>query len=483
MERISVSGLTDYEQGVLDRLIQQLDKKRPRNLTRSLYYDGKHVEKWLGSVVPQRYFRLGLTMGWAAKSVDLLTRRCNLDGFTWADGDITALGSDIIWRDNHLGAEVNQSLTASCKHSTAFLAVTAGIEADGEPPVLVHGLDALNCTGLWNPRKRALDAAVAVTDYDDEGPSALTLFLSDLTIGAAKDRTRWAVNARSQHYLGVPVEALPYRPQLGRPFGASRISRPLMAAQNAATRTLIRMEAQSDAFSLPQLFLLGADASVFKNEDGTPNEAFRSAIGSLNGIPDDQELLDEGNSLARAQIHQISASSPQPHIDTMRQMAQIAASETNVPEIYFGVSDKANPTSADALFIHDLPLINEAEGAMDDWTPAVQRTQLRALQALNGLPSVPDEWKSLRPKWRSPAYESRAAAADAGVKLASQVPGLADTEVGLEMLGMTPDQVERFKAERRRNAGRSLVESLIATPAPPAQNVTPQVAADAAGRG
>ena len=96
MERISVSGLTDYEQGVLDRLIQQLDKKRPRNLTRSLYYDGKHVEKWLGSVVPQRYFRLGLTMGWAAKSVDLLTRRCNLDGFTWADGDITALGLSLI---------------------------------------------------------------------------------------------------------------------------------------------------------------------------------------------------------------------------------------------------------------------------------------------------------------------------------------------------------------------------------------------------
>ena len=198
---------------------------------------------------------------------------------------------------------------------------------------------------------------------------------------------------------------------------------------------------------------------MFKNEDGTPNEAFRSAIGSLNGIPDDQELLDEGNSLARAQIHQISASSPQPHIDTMRQMAQIAASETNVPEIYFGVSDKANPTSADALFIHDLPLINEAEGAMDDWTPAVQRTQLRALQALNGLPSVPDEWKSLRPKWRSPAYESRAAAADAGMKLASQVPGLAETEVGLEMLGMTPDQVERFRAERRRTSGAEVLRN------------------------
>lgn len=466
IDRIVVAGLTDYEQGILDRLLQQLESKRPRNLTRSLYYDAKHVEKWLGSVIPARYYRLGLTMGWSAKSVDLLTRRCNLDGFTWADGDLESLGSDIVWRDNHLGAEVNQSLTASCKHATAFLAVSHGVEADGEPPVLVHGLEALNCTGLWNGRKRGLDAAVAVTERDDEGPTELTLFLPNLTIGAAKDRGRWAVTSRSEHYLGVPVEPLPYRPQLGRPFGASRISRPLMAAQNSATRTLIRMEAQSDAFSLPQLFLLGADASVFKNADGTPNGEFRSAVGTMLGIPDDQELLDEGNNLARAQVQQISAASPQPHIDTMRQMAQIAASETNVPEIYFGVSDKANPTSADALFIQDLPLINESEGAMDDWSPAIQRTQLRSLQALNGLEVVPDAWKSIRPKWRSAAYESRAAAADAGMKLASQVPGLAETEVGLEMLGMSSEQIVRFKAERRRTAGAEVLRNAAALARP-----------------
>lgn len=460
MERIVVDGLSDFEQGVLDRLVEQLDKKRTRNLMRSLTYDGKRTVRQVGTMIPDQYYRLGLVMGWPAKAVDLLTRRCNLDGFTWTDGDLDSLGAAAIWRDNHLGAEINRALTASCKHSTSFLAVSHGIETHGEPPVLIHGLDALNCTGLWNERKRALDAAMAITGRDDEGPAELTLFMPNLTINATRGRGGWSVDARQGHSLGVPVEPLPYRPQIGRPFGASRITRPLMAAHSAAARTLIRLEAQSDAFSLPLLLLLGADESVFLNPDGTPNKAFQSTFGAMLGVPDDQELLDEGNNLARAGVQQISAASPKPHIDTMRQWAQIAAAETNVPEIYFGVSDKANPSSADALFIQDLPLITEAEGAMDDWSPAIQRTMVRALQAANRLDETPAEWLTLKPKWRSARYESRAAMADAGAKQIASLPWLGETEVGLEMLGLDASQIERALSERRRAQAVALTKTL-----------------------
>ena len=459
-DRIVVVGLTDYEQGVLDRLMKQLDAKRPRNLLRTLHYDGKTVVKAVGTIIPDAYWHLGLLMGWPAKAVDLLTRRCNLEGFTWVDGDLGSLGVSEVWRDNHLGAEVNRALTASCTHATSFLAVSHGDPSAGEPAALVHGLDALNCTGLWNVRSRSLDAAVAVTERDDDGPSALALFLPNLTILASKSTGRWLVTSRDTHHLGVPVEALPYRPQLGRPFGASRITRPLIAAHKAAARTLVRLESSSDVYSQPLLALLGADSSVFTNADGTPNKAFRSTVGSALGIPDDQELLDEGNNLARASIQQIAASSPKPHIDTLRQWAQVAAAETNVPEIYFGVSDKANPSSADALFIQDLPLITEAEGAMDDWTPAIQRTMLRALQAASDLEEVPDEWRTLMPKWRSPRYESRAAMADAGAKQIAALPWLGETEVGLEMLGLDASQIERALSEKRRAQAIMLTKSL-----------------------
>jgi hypothetical protein len=31
-----------------------------------------------GGIVPEQYYRLGLVLGWSAKAVDALGRRCNL---------------------------------------------------------------------------------------------------------------------------------------------------------------------------------------------------------------------------------------------------------------------------------------------------------------------------------------------------------------------------------------------------------------------
>ena len=85
IEKIRVDGLNDFEQGVLDSLMVNLEAKRPRNLLRTLYYDGKSTVCAVGSMIPERYYQLGLLMGWPAKAVDMLARRCNLDTFVWAD--------------------------------------------------------------------------------------------------------------------------------------------------------------------------------------------------------------------------------------------------------------------------------------------------------------------------------------------------------------------------------------------------------------
>jgi hypothetical protein len=49
---------------------------------------------------------------------------------------------------------------------------------------------------------------------------------------------------------------------------------------------------------------------------------------------------------------------------------------------------------------------------------------------------VPAEWATIQPKWRDPRFLSRAAAADAGMKQLTAIPWLAETEVGLELLGL-----------------------------------------------
>ena len=475
-----VSGLSGDDQAVFSANIAQLNEKQPRNSLRRVYYEFRNVVQRLGNVVPPQYYQAAQALGWSAKAVDLVARRCNLDGFSWPGGDIDSLGSSLLWDQNRMRQTVSMAMTASLVHATSFLIVTKG--AAGEPEVLVHAKDALSCTGLWNARTRSLDSALSITQLStsDNEPVEVVLYLPNLTVTCERATNgQWSVADRQVHNLGVPVEPLVYRPQVWRPFGASRISRPVMSSQDAAMRSLVRMEGNADVYAFAQMILLGADSSNFKNPDGTLKEAWQVALGRIFSLPDIKELAEDGNSLGRASVQQFSAQSPQPHIDLYRQHAQKFSSETSIPTIYLGVDDKANPTSADALFIQDLPLIEESEGATDDWAPALSRTWQRVLQCAQGLDSIPDEWHSLVPTFRSPAYVTRAAAADAGTKIAAAIPGFADTEVGLEMMGLTPSQIDRFLSEKRRNAGRGVLDALRAQAASP--QLTPPADGDVVG--
>ena len=119
-------------------------------------------------------------------------------------------------------------------------------------------------------------------------------------------------------------------------------------------------------------------------------------------------------------------------------------------------------------------LIGEAEGATDDWSTPVRRAVVRGLAIQNGLTEVPAEWLSIEPRWRSPVFLSRAAEADAGAKQVAAYPALADTEVGLELLGLDRQQIERVMAERRRLNGRATLDALrsqAGSPALPVPNV------------
>jgi hypothetical protein len=42
-----------------------------------------------------------------------------------------------------------------------------------------------------------------------------------------------------------------------------------------ALRTLIRMEGHADTYSFPEMWMLGADESIFKNPDGTQKASGR----------------------------------------------------------------------------------------------------------------------------------------------------------------------------------------------------------------
>jgi hypothetical protein len=450
-EKITVPGLRDDEDRTLNLLAEQLDAKKRRNELRSAYYDGKRAIESIGGVIPPQYGQIGIALGWAAKGVDGLARRCNLDKFVWTDGDLDALGMPLLEDSNFLLSEIAQARTDSLIHGVSYLVTTRG--ADNEPAALVHARDALSATGEWSVRRRRLDNLLSVTSRKDNKITGFVLYLDGLTITADHTDGKWEVE-RSTHSFGVPAEPLVYRPRSSRRMGKSRITRPLMSHQDSALRALVRLEAHMDIYTIPKT-------------------SWQIALARAFGIPDS---LDQQQDNQRADVKQFSAESPEPHLADLNALAKLAARETDLPDADFALSDMANPTSEGSYIAGRDNLIAEAEGAMDDWSISIRRSVTTALAIQNGESSIPESWAAIDTKWRSPLYLSRSAAADAGSKQIGAAPWLADTEVGLELLGLDEQQIRRALAEKQRVTGRDVVAAL-------ANRTTSQGAADAVSTG
>jgi hypothetical protein len=227
----------------------------------------------------------------------------------------------------------------------------------------------------------------------------------------------------------------------------------MMGLQDAATRELARREGHMDVFSYPEFWLLGADESSLMNGDGTQMTVWQARMGRIKGLPTIK--MPPFRRMGRADVKQFPAASPDSHWSDINGLAKLFAREASLPDTAVAISGLSNPTSAESYDASQYELIAEAEGAVDDFTPALRKSYVRALAMLNkvAIDEIPDDWKSIDAQWRDPRYQSRAAQADAGMKQLSAAPELAGTEVGYELLGLTPQQVKRAMADKRRAGG------------------------------
>ncbi|QMU97835.1 phage portal protein [Microbacterium esteraromaticum] len=457
---LRIPGLDDDETVTLNLLAKQLQEKQAHNKRRSDLYDGKQALRQVGTVIPPQYYRLGLALGWAAKGVDGLARRCNLERMVWPDGDLDSLGYQELEDSNFLLSELAQGRTDSLIHGLSYLITTKG-EGD-EPAALVHAKDALNATGEWNNRKRRLDNLLSVTSRERDRITGFVLYLDGETINADIVDGKWQVD-RQEHPWHVPVDPLVYKPRTSKRMGRSRITRAAISHQFAALRALVRLEGHMDIYTIPQLILLGASDRIFKNADGSYKASWQIALGRALGIPD--AVDDEGTPIegGRADVKHIPAQSPEPHLADLNALAKLTAREYDLPDSAFALTDMANPTSADSYNASREDLIAEAEGATDDWSVPIRRAVTRALAIQNGVTEIPDDWASITTEWRSPVYLSRAAQADAGAKEIASLPEwVKETTVAMRRLGWSQQDIDLALQERRQSVGRQSAAALIA---------------------
>lgn len=454
---ISVSGLDDADTDVLRRLLNQLDSKVHRNRLRRTYYDGKYLLRDFGISLPPQMRTIEAVLGWPAKAVDVLAKRLRPDGFVLPGGSADDLGIREIWDANRLDLEAPQANTSALLHSCAFATVTHGERERGEPEVFVAVRSAEHATGLWNRRLRRLDAGLSIVDADENGqPTEMVLYLPGRVVTLTKTPSgRWVVAEVQVYNMDrVLMEPLVYQPRLDRPFGSSRLSRPVMTLADAALRTLVRSEVTAEFFSAPQRYAMGADESAFVDASGNPKGAWASIIGRVWAIGRDED----GNV---PEVGQFPQTSMQPHVDHLRMLATLFAGETSLPLSSLGIVQD-NPSSAEAIHASKEELITEAEWAADTLGAGWRRVMLLALMLRDGLTEVPAEWLRLEMRWRDPATPSKAAIADAVTKQVQAGILPADSAVTLEQLGYDETTVARLEADRQRAAAQERLSMLAA---------------------
>lgn len=445
-----IVGLNDDERALVKRLLGVIEQKRRRNRLRSSYMDGKHLLRQLPPSSPPYLKQLAIVLGWPAKAVEQLARRVRLDGFAFPEQDV--FGVDALLSANDYFAMSSQAQLESLVHSTVFQTVTAG--GEGEPDAVISQVTALNGTGDWDPRKRGFTNFLAVTRWpsDTDGVSfsndgEFTLFLDYEVIWVRNGK----VESRVASPVRVPVAQMPYKPRLERPFGSSRISRPVMSITDSAVRTIIRSEGTADFYGVPWFMIFGPDEEAFQKD------SWQMIMDRVNAIPDNENAANP-----RADVKQFSQGSQQPHIDQLQVLAGLFAGETNIPVSSLGVGlTQANPTSAESYLASREDLIAEAEDAQASWSNPHRRIAQWTWQVATNSRDIPDELESIVPVWHDTRFTSRAAAADATVKLAATFPWMTNSDTIVETLGFDAMTTKRLLGEKRRGAGQGLLQELI----------------------
>ena len=462
-----VVGLAEDDAALMARLVKQWQAKRARNALRRQYRDMQVNVAFLGASVPP-YMRdqLDIVCGWPDKAVTSLASRCMWDGVTSPSGEEDPLGAMSLLHENRFDLLVPELVDATLTYCCSFVVALPGDPAAGDPDVVVTGADALWATGLWDVRRRGLEAGLLVDSADDNGkPTSMLLLTSEHVTRLALGDRGWVAVARMDHSLGrVPMEPLPYRPALGRPFGRSRISREVMSITDRVVRAGFRTEVSSDLYAAPALLLLGADETMFQDAQGEKVPLWSWYMGRLKSLPKDED----GD---KPDLQVIPQQSMEPFLAMKRALAAEFASATSLPISALGIVQD-NPSSAEAIYAAKEDLVIEAQNTTRSIGYGLNRIVQDAICLRDGIPvtEMDDEVRNLATRWRNPAMPSVVSQSDAVVKQISAIPELAQTDVALEELGYSAEQIVRIRSQiKRAQAGGVLDRLLASTPTPPEQ--------------
>lgn len=445
----TISGLTTDETNLYRRLLARLLRKRSRNRIRTQYYDGRNALKDIGYSLPPIAKDIEIVVGWPEKAIQALANRVVLDGVTTTDGSELSSRVTDIMDANDLKNTAASAHTDALVHSCSFLAALAGDTESGESDVIIQEFTADTATGEWDKRRHGLQDAL-LFDVTDDGRAITGIYLMTYsqTVSIVPSNPGYQVYSRASNNGRIPCELLAYRPDSKRPFGRSRISRAVMSLTDSAVRTFLRSEMQAELYSVPPRYFLGVSEDMFKDDSGNIIPKWKIMLDQVLALPTDKNG-------EKPEVGQFQQYSFEPHSAQLRQTATMFASATSLPPDEMGVLTD-NPSSAEAIDKSAKELCLAAEQCQGWFGRAWGRIIERA-QTMAGSDGTV---QAVSCQWRNPSTPSRAAAADAAVKLVSAGILPADSDVTYDMLDLSDRQRRTLRMEQQNARSRDRIAQL-----------------------
>lgn len=433
------AGLPSEVSAIVAELVGVLSKNLERNKTRRLYFEGKVQPKNLGISIPDNVY-LPVSCPWPEKAVMSLANRSNFDGFVGADAEQVA---GIVARTSMV-AKYARALPSELIHGCTFATLTS---RDGKAQVNFHSAET--AAGIYDEDADRIAsglAIMAVEQCDSLGsvkPTVVNVYMDDSTWVMRWDGTEWKAE-QHEHAMGRPMmEPLIYRGDTLKPFGRSRITRPVMMLADSYMREMERVEMSAEFYTNPQRWAAGLSDDQLK---ALVEDKWKYVTGSIMGFTENPQTG------APPTVGQFSQMSMGPHIDYIDSLANQFSGVTSIPVSDLGVV-QSTYVSAEAVQTAAQNLCIEAEKLNMDNQSHLDTVMAMALAIETDGDFAETSAMDFTAHFKDPRKPSLVAQADAVLKAIQAVPKLALSDYSLEQLGISQADIVRINSDAERAEG------------------------------
>jgi len=444
------TGLTQYDAECIQELVSIFNYHNSKNQDKRKYYEG-HVtlgEVNLGFALPKGIKDLEIGCAWGEKAVDVLASRSMFDGFVGRDGyDADQIMQ--IMNANNMKAEYMKACRDELKYGCTF----ATLSADPKLGCRIRFHSPETASARWDGEKGRIACGMAIIDTvaDEEKKDlwtpTLINYYSDTAVWVLrKENSHW-VATEHPHKMGRPLmEPLIWNASSDKPFGRSRLKRPIRDLIQQYIRTMANATIALEFSTAPQKYLLGVTDDQY---DTIVSDKFKQYVGSILVATTNPETGQN------PQVGQFQQGTIEPHIQMIRAIATKFCSATDLSVTDVGVINDANPTSAEAILAQTQALVLKAEQLNAGNGSSLDTIALMAMAIAENktIDELTDEQKSIMAHFKNPAMPSVSVTADAAIKIASARQAFAETDTFLEMIGFDQADIRRIKGQETRARG------------------------------